>query len=94
MYTSLIPIALVALAGASDTGAVRRAPFDADAVLTKMRSAYEALASYADSGTVLDESTGFTDRSTFRTLFTRLADRSSRSPFRRWISARRISSSR
>lgn len=71
MYTSLIPIALVALAGASDTGAVRHAPFDADAVLTKMRAAYEALASYADSGTVLDESTGFTDRSTFRTLFTR-----------------------
>ncbi|HET8624503.1 MAG TPA: hypothetical protein VFM14_13150 [Gemmatimonadales bacterium] len=71
MYPSLIPIALVALAGAPDNGRVRRAPFDASDVLGKMRTAYEALSSYADSGTVLDESTGFTDRSTFRTFFTR-----------------------
>lgn len=45
--------------------------FDADDVLAKTRAAYAALQSYADSGTVLEESSGFTDRSTFRTLFTR-----------------------
>ena len=71
MHPSLIPIALVTLAGAADTGAVRSATFDANEVLAKMRATYESLASYADSGTVLDESTGFTDRSTFRTFFTR-----------------------
>ena len=71
MFTSLIPIAVVALASASDTGAVRHARYDADDVLSKMRSAYAALTSYADSGTVLDESTGFTERSTFRTFYTR-----------------------
>lgn len=71
MYTSLIPIALVALAGAPDTGAVRHAAYDANEVLAKTRAAYEALTSYADSGTVLDETSGFTDRSTFRTFFNR-----------------------
>ncbi|HEU4829779.1 MAG TPA: hypothetical protein VFT04_11355 [Gemmatimonadales bacterium] len=71
MYPNLIPIALVAFAGASGSGAVHRAPYDASEVLTKMRAAYAALTSYADSGTVLDESSGFTDRSTFRTFFTR-----------------------
>ena len=71
MYPSLIPIALAAIAGAADTGAVRHAPFDANEVLAKTRAAYQALASYADSGTVLEESSGFTDRSTFRTFFTR-----------------------
>ena len=45
--------------------------FDAEDVLAKTRAAYAALRSYADSGTVLDETTGFTDRSTFRTLFIR-----------------------
>jgi hypothetical protein len=45
--------------------------FDAAEVLAKSRAAYAALQSYADSGTVLDETTGFTDRSTFRTLFIR-----------------------
>jgi hypothetical protein len=45
--------------------------FDAEDVLAKMRAAYPALTSYADSGTVLDESPGFTNRSTFRTLFIR-----------------------
>jgi hypothetical protein len=45
--------------------------FDAEDVLAKTRAAYAALASYADSGTVLDESPGFTTRSTFRTLFIR-----------------------
>ncbi len=71
MYTSLIPIAVVALAAVADTGAPRRAAYDANEVLGKMRTAYAALTSYADSGTVLDEATGFTDRSTFRTFFTR-----------------------
>ena len=71
MYPSLIPLALVAFAGAADTGAVRNERYDANEVLGKMRAAYEALTSYADSGTVLDESSGFTDRSTFRTFFTR-----------------------
>lgn len=71
MYASLMPIALVALAGATDTAAVRPAPYDVTEVLTNMRAAYAALTSYADSGTVLDESSGFTDRSTFRTFFTR-----------------------
>jgi hypothetical protein len=46
-------------------------PFDAEDVLAKTRAAYAALRSYADSGTVLDEAGGFTDRSTFRTLFIR-----------------------
>jgi hypothetical protein len=45
--------------------------FDAEDVLAKTRAAYAALKSYADSGTVLDEFLGFTDRSTFRTLFIR-----------------------
>jgi hypothetical protein len=71
VYPSLIPIALAAIAGTAETGAVRHAPFDANEVLAKTRAAYEALTSYADSGTVLEESSGFTDRSTFRTFFTR-----------------------
>src|SRR5687768_17216553 len=45
--------------------------FDDEDVLAQSRAAYAALQSYADSGTVLDEAAGFTDRSTFRTLFTR-----------------------
>ena len=57
---------------ASDGAGTPRAPaFDAEDVLAKTRAAYAALMSYADSGTVLDEATGFTNRSTFRTLFTR-----------------------
>ena len=71
MYPSLIPIALIALAGTADTGAVRHAPYSASEVLTKMRAAYAALTSYADSGTVIDDNGGFVDRSTFRTFFTR-----------------------
>lgn len=71
MHSSLIPIALVILAGIADTGATRTATYDTNEVLAKMRAAYGGLTSYADSGTVLDESTGFTDRWTFRTFFTR-----------------------
>jgi len=72
LYT-FIPFALVTLAAAAspDTVASRRSAFDADDVLAKTRAAYAALTSYADSGTVLDEAAGFTDRSTFRILFTR-----------------------
>jgi hypothetical protein len=63
---------LMAAAPGTDPAAVRPAPaFDAEDVLSKTRASYAALTSYADSGTVLDESTGFTDRSTFRTLFIR-----------------------
>jgi hypothetical protein len=62
---------LVASAAAPDSSATRGAAFDAEDVLAKTRAAYAALTSYADSGTVLDEATGFTDRTTFRTLFTR-----------------------
>jgi hypothetical protein len=71
VYTSLIPIAVAALALAPETAAPRRDAFDANEVIAKSRAAYAALTSYADSGTVLDESSGFTDRSTFRTFFTR-----------------------
>jgi hypothetical protein len=45
--------------------------FDAEDVLARMRAAYPALDSYADSGTVLDEAPGFTDRYSFRTLYIR-----------------------
>ena len=74
MLISALPLALgvlVATASAPDTGAARRRAFDAEDVLAKTRAAYATLTSYADSGTVLDEATGFSDRSTFRTLFTR-----------------------
>lgn len=47
------------------------AAFDADDVLARTYAAYAALNSYADSGTVVDESKGFRDRFTFRTLQTR-----------------------
>ena len=70
MFTSLIPIAVVVLAGAPSAGP-HPAPYSANDVLTKMRATYPALTSYADSGTVLNESSGFTDRSTFRTFYTR-----------------------
>ena len=73
MLTCALPIAVGMLfAGAApDTGAGRSAAFGADDVLAKTRAAYAALTSYADSGTVLSEVAGFTNRSTFRTLFIR-----------------------
>lgn len=71
MSGSLIPLALVALAAIPGGRATRPASYEASDVLARMRSVYAALTSYADSGTVLDERTGFTDRSTFRTYFTR-----------------------
>jgi hypothetical protein len=54
-----------------DASAMQQTAFKADEVIVKMRAAYAALTSYADSGTVLEETTGFTDRHTFRTLFAR-----------------------
>jgi len=74
MLTSSLPLALgmlVAATAAPDTGSTGRASFNAEDVLARTRAAYAALTSYADSGTVLDEATGFTNHSTFRTLFTR-----------------------
>jgi hypothetical protein len=74
VLTSALGLALgvlVATASAPDSGTARSSAFDAEDVLAKTRAAYAALTSYADSGTVLDEAPGFTDRSTFRTLFTR-----------------------
>jgi hypothetical protein len=62
---------VAALAAAGPYAANRRPAFNAEDVLARTRAAYEKLTSYADSGTVLEESNGFTDRSVFRTFFTR-----------------------
>ena len=51
--------------------APRPAAFDAEEALARTYAAYAALNSYADSGTVVDESKGFRDQFTFRTLQTR-----------------------
>ena len=64
MLNSVLPVALgmlVAAESAPDTGTAHRTAFDAEDVLAMTRAAYAALTSYADSGTVLDESAGFTD---------------------------------
>ncbi len=74
MLTTTLPFALgvlTAAASAPDTVTARRSAFNAEEVLAKTRAAYAALTSYADSGTVLDERSGFTNHSAFRTLFTR-----------------------
>jgi hypothetical protein len=74
VLTKTLPLvlgALLAAASPPDTGGARHAAFVADDVLAKTRAAYAALTSYSDSGTVLDEMGGYTDRSTFRTLFNR-----------------------
>ena len=42
--------------------------FDTEDVLARTYAAYAAYGSYADSGTVVEETTGFRDRFTFRTL--------------------------
>jgi len=68
---TLLHLTVAVLAAAGIEVAARAPAVRADDVLAKTRAAYEKLTSYADSGTVLDESTGFTDRSTFRTFFTR-----------------------
>jgi hypothetical protein len=54
-----------------DASAMQQTAFKADEVIAKTRAAYAALTSYADSGTVLEETTGFTDRHTFRMLLSR-----------------------
>lgn len=72
MFKMMLPCALVTLVAAAAPGSgTERELFNAEDVLAKTRAAYATLASYADSGTVVDEATGFTDRSTFRMLFTR-----------------------
>jgi hypothetical protein len=64
--------ALIALGVLATATHHRASPaFDADDVLARTYAAYAALDSYADSGTVVDESKGFRDRFTFRTLQTR-----------------------
>jgi hypothetical protein len=69
---SIVSFALALVAAVPlDANALQQTTFKADEVITRMRAAYAALNSYADSGTVLDETTGFTDRSTFRTLISR-----------------------
>jgi len=70
---NMISLALVTLvvAASPDTGGARAEPFSAEEVLAKTRAAYAALTSYADSGAVNDEMSGFTNHSTFRTLFAR-----------------------
>src|SRR4029079_11348067 len=64
-------VALGMLMAAAPASERPSAAFDAEDVLAQSRAAYAALESYADSGTVADESAGFTDRSSFRVLFTR-----------------------
>ena len=73
MRNRILSFAFSALVAAvpRDASALQQAAFKADEVLAKTRAAYAALTSYADSGTVLDENTGFTDRHTFRTLISR-----------------------
>jgi hypothetical protein len=66
-----VTLGVLLITAPSDLGRSRRSTFAAEDVLAKSRAAYAALTSYADSGTVLDEHGGYTDRSTFRTLFTR-----------------------
>jgi hypothetical protein len=63
---------LVAFAPTPDTRTTAGTPaFDADDVLARTYAAYVALSSYADSGTVVDESKGFQDRFAFRTRYTK-----------------------
>jgi outer membrane lipoprotein-sorting protein len=72
MLNPLLPWAVAALVAGPDSAAeARRAAFEANDVLAKMRAAYEKLTSYADSGTVLDASSGYTERATFRILYTK-----------------------
>lgn len=45
--------------------------FDVNDVLSRMRATYLALTSYSDTGTVVDDTGGFADKSQFRTFYTR-----------------------
>ena len=73
MLNRMLPLTLGALVTVSSpvTSVAQQPTFAAADVITKTRAAYAALTSYADSGTVLEETTGFTDRYTFRTAFAR-----------------------
>ena len=69
---NILPFAFALIAAAPlDASALQQPAFKADEVIVKTRAAYAALTSYADSGTVLEETSGFTDRHTFRTLLSR-----------------------
>jgi hypothetical protein len=73
LKTPLTALALIAAftphAGARQAWA--GAPFDAEEALARTYAAYRVLDSYADSGTVVDESKGFRDRFAFQTIQTR-----------------------
>lgn len=71
MLNTLLPWAVAALAAAGPYAASRRPALNGEDVLAKTRAAYETLTSYADSGTVLEEATGYKERATFRTFYTR-----------------------
>ena len=74
MLTSILCPALgvlVAATAAPYSIGAHRTAFDVEDVLAKSRAAYAALTSYADSGTVAEESNGFTTHSTFRLRFSR-----------------------
>lgn len=72
MRNSILSYAFALVAATPlDARAMQQTAFKADEVIARTRSAYAALTSYADSGTVLEETTGFTDRYTFRTLISR-----------------------
>ena len=63
---------LAALAPVGEpAGSAGAAGFDAEEALARSYAAYAALTSYADSGTVVVQATGFQDRFAFRTYFTR-----------------------
>jgi outer membrane lipoprotein-sorting protein len=47
------------------------ATFDAEDALKRSAAAYAALTTYADSGTVVEQTSGFQDKFAFRTYFTR-----------------------
>lgn len=66
-----LTLGIVAAIASPATSGAQQETFAPAEVVTKMRAAYAALTSYADSGTVLEETTGFTDRFTFRTLISR-----------------------
>ena len=48
-----------------------KAAFDAEDALQRSSAAYAALTGYADSGTVVEQTSGFADKYAFRTYFTR-----------------------
>ena len=72
--TVLISLALAALMATGD-GAPQPAPkvmapgLSAEDVLQRTRALYPALKSYADTGTVTEETAGYRNRSSFRTYF-------------------------